>query len=226
MDKAIIKKNILEEIRNPEIYLKEVVNYIENNVEDAFNIACRKNLSINEWKPDASFGEQLNQKTVLLIVRMFDLWETALIDILNKQLNKRIKGIKVEHTHDSKGDLTIYLPNGEELIFEIKTTQAKDSWTGATHSSSKYDDYILISYNINKDLKLKKGLNKGFITELAVLVWDGITKDLWSGEPSEKSSWTSLKIPAEIAKSIPEIIVIGRLNPKEKWCEVERVNLN
>lgn len=214
-------------MRNPQLYLKGVLKYVEDNVEDAFNIACRKRLSINEWKPDESFGEQVNQKTVLLTVRMFDLWETALVDVLNGYLSRKFKGVSIVPTHDSKGDLTIVLPNGEKMIWEIKTTQGINSFTGATHSASKYTDYILISYAINKDKKLKPkedGENNGFVTELAVFVWDKMEAK-WQGKPSENSSWTTLKISPKLAKKRPEIVVVGTLIPKQKWCEIKRHSL-
>jgi len=215
------KEQILKEMRNPTVYSK-IIDYVEDNVEDAFNICCRKGLSINEWKPDSSFGNQLNQKTVLLTVRMFDLWETALVDVLNEQLGKL--GVKVISSHDSKGDLTLIFPDNKEMIWEVKTTQAKDSWTGATHSASKFKDYILIGYDIDKNMKLKKGKNKGFIKELSVIIWDNMNIE-WLGEPSKNSSWTTLKIPIRVVRERPEITVIGKLEPSNTWCKVKRKKL-
>ena len=58
-----IKQKVLNEMRSPKLFIKEIVGYVEKNVDDAFNIACRKNLSLNEWQPDSSFADQLNQKT-------------------------------------------------------------------------------------------------------------------------------------------------------------------
>ena len=48
---------------------------------------------------------------------MFDLWETALVDVLNEQLSKL--GVKVISSHDSRGDLTIIFPNKEEMKKEM-----------------------------------------------------------------------------------------------------------
>ena len=215
----VSKEEVLKEMRNPELYLKKVLKYLEENIEDAFNICCRKGLSINQWKPDSSFGSKINQKTVLLTVRMFDLWETALVDVLNEHLSKF--GVKVIPSHDSRGDLTVIFPNGEEIIWEVKTTQGKNSWTGATHSASKYKDYILVGYELDKDMKLHPGVNRGFIKELTVIVWDQMNIE-WLGKPSENSSWTTLPIPVRVVKERPEIVVIGSLVPKEKWCEIRR----
>lgn len=220
MDDAL-KQKVLKEMRNPLLFSK-IVKYVEDNVEDAFNICCRKGLSINEWKPDSSFGKQVNQKTVLLTVRMFDLWETALVDVLSEQLKKF--SVKVIPSHDSRGDLTLIFPDGSEMIWEVKTTQAKDAWTGATHSASKFKDYILIGYELDKNLKLKKGVNKGFIRELSVIVWDDMNIE-WQGEPSKNSSWTTLRIPTRVIRERPEITVIGRLEPSTTWCKVRRKEL-
>ncbi len=220
-----IKQKVLNEMRKPELFINKVVDYVEKNVDDAFGIACRKNLSLNEWQPDSSFGDQLNQKTVLLTVRMFDLWETAIVDVLNEHLYKKFK-VNVKPSHDSIGDLEIIFPDGKKEKWEVKTTQGKDSFTGATHSASKCDNYILISYNINKEMKLKKNSdNKGFVTEIAVFVWDNMKMAKWQGKPSENSSWTTLKFPSKIINVKPEIVVVGTLEPKVKWCKIVRQKL-
>jgi len=217
-----IKEQILKEMRNPKLYTEKVIEYVEKNVEDAFNICCRKGLSINQWKPDSSFGNQVNQKTVLLTVRMFDLWETALVDVLSEHLKKF--GVKVIPSHDSRGDLTIIFPDGKDMIWEVKTTQAKNAWTGATHSASKYKDYILIGYDLNKDMKLHPGVNNKFIKDLVVIVWDKMNID-WLGEPSKNSSWTTLPIPIRVIKERPEIVVVGGLKSSTKWCKISRESL-
>lgn len=220
-----LKQQVLKEMRNPDIYLKDILKYIQDNIDDAFNYACRKNISLNEWQPDSNYNGQLQQKTVFLTVRMFTLWETALAEVLNEKLHKF--GVKVKPAHDSIGDLEIIFPDGAIMKWEVKTTQGKDAFTGATHSASKCSNYILISYNINKDLKLseKEGKNQGIITELAVFVWEDMKLAKWIGEPSENSSWTTLKLPSEILKLKPEIIVLGSLEPKQKWCRIIRKNL-
>ncbi len=219
-----LKQKILNEMRNPKLYAEKILKYVEENVDDAFNIACRKNLSIDEWQPNESFGNQLNQKTVLLTVRMFDLWETAIVDVLKEEL-KKFK-VDVRPSHDSVGDFEIIFPSTEKMKWEIKTTQGKDSFTGATHSASKCNNYIFISYAIDKKLKLKeREKNKGFITELAVFVWDDMKLAEWMGKPSESSSWTTLKIPSKVKQDRPEIIVIGKLESKQKWCRIIRKKL-
>lgn len=218
-----IKKEVLDLMRNPKLYLGKVVDYVEENIEDAFNYPCRKGLSLNEWQPDTNFKDQVNQKTVFLTVRMFDLWENALVEVLNEELKKI--GVKVVHAHDSVGDLAIILPNKEVIKWEVKSTQSKgDSFTGATHSASKCDNYILISYSLDKDKKLNKKDNTGIITELAVFVWDNMTSD-WIGKPSMKSSWTVLRIPITVLEKSADIIVVGELIPKNKWCKIKKEKL-
>lgn len=203
-----IKEQVIRELRNPKIYTEGILKYVEENIEDAFNICCRKNLSINEKYPDSKYEGQLGQKTVFLTVRMFDLWETAVVDVLASYLKRKFPTIKIKPVNDPIGDIALIFPDGEEMRWEIKSSQAQDSFTGATHSASKCDNYILINYAINKNMKLKSvGRNKGIITELAVLIWNNMEAK-WMGEPSKHSSFTSLKIPAEIKTNRPEIIVI------------------
>jgi len=214
-----LKTQVLKEMRNSEIYTKGVVDYVEKRLPYVFGVACEKNLSIDEWQPDSSFGDQVGQKTVLITVRMFDLWETAVIDILNERLKKF--NVRVIPSHDAVGDMIIMFPDGEKMKWEIKTSQAEDSFTGATHSASKCNNYILINYSIRKNKKLNFKDNKKFISELAVFVWDNMEAK-WAGEPTEHSSFTTLKIPSEIVEKRPEIIVVGRLEPKKKWCRFVR----
>lgn len=224
MDK--LKNAVLKELRNPNLYLKGIIGYIEEHLEDAFNICCRKNLSINEKYPDSRYKGQLGQKTVFITVRMFDLWETAVVDVLNYYIRKKFPMIKVKSVNDPIGDMALIFPNGEEMRWEIKSSQAQDSFTGATHSASKCKNYILINYAINKNMKLKQNTkNRGFITEIAVFVWDNMEAK-WSGEHSAHSSFTSLKIPSKIKTKRPEITIIGRLDAKSKWCRIIRKNLS
>jgi len=214
-----LKKKVLSIMRNPNIYLKEILPYVEQRIPYVFGVVCEKNLSLNEWQPDETFGNQVGQKTVFITVRMFDLWENAVIDILAKHL-KEI-GVTVEHSHDAVGDLVIIFPNKEKMKWEIKTSQAGGAFTGATHSASKCNNYILINYSINKNMKLSLKENKKFIENIAVFVWDNMDA-IWMGEPSKHNSFTTLKIPSEILKRRPEIIVVGKLEPKKKWCSFVR----
>jgi len=224
MQKRGLRGAILKELRNPKLYTNAIINYIEENLDDAFNICCRKNLSINEKYPDTKYKGQLGQKTVFLTVRMFDLWENAIIDTISEHLKKKFPKIKIIPINDPVGDMGIVFPNGEVMRWEIKSSQALNSFTGATHSASKCNNYILINYSINRNLKLSKDKNKGFITELAVFVWDDMEAK-WLGEHSEHSSFTQLKIPCEIKLNRPDIIVIGNLDPKRIWCDIVRKKL-
>lgn len=220
-----IREQVLSELRNPDLYIKAIVEYVETHIDDAFNICCRKNLSINEKYPDSRYEGQLGQKTVFLTVRMFDLWETAVNDVLKAHIESKFPKVKIEPINDPIGDMMLLFPGGKNERWEIKSSQAESSFTGATHSASKCNNYILINYAINRDLKLKEGVrNIGFITELAIFVWDKMEAK-WVGEPSKNSSFTSLKIPSEIKNKRPEIVVIGKLEPKIKWCKIIREKL-
>ncbi len=218
-----LNQQVLKEMRNPEIYTKYIVNYVEKRIKYVFGVACEDSYSINDWQPDKAFVGQLNQKTTLLTARLFDLWENAIIEILNEKLSKL--GVSVEHYHNPNGDLIMTFPDGEKMIWEIKTSQAEDSFSGATHSSSKGSNFILINYSINKNQPLEFGDNSGLITGLAVFIWDNM-EGKFVGEHTDKSSWTTLKIKSEYAKKRPEIRVVGdwKLNPIN--CKIIRKKLN
>ena len=216
------KEEIIKKMREPEIYDK-VIDYVERNIQDAFNICCRKNLSINEKWPDKIFGGQLNQKTVLITVRMFDLWETAVVDVLSKYF-KNFEGIDILPKNDAVGDLTILKEGKEIMRWEIKTSQGESSFTGATHSDMKCENFILINYKINKDKKLHIDNNRNLIEEIAIFVWDKADTN-WQGKPTDNNSFTTLKISNEIFSSRKEIIVRGNLEPRQKWCKFIREKL-
>ncbi len=212
-----IKKQVLEIMRDPQIYLGGVLDYVEKRIKYAFGVACEEEISINDWQPDEDFGKQIGQKTVFLTARLFDLWETAII----KELDKRLKeiGVRAKPNHTPQGDMEIIFPDDFKMIWEIKSSQAQDGWTGATHSSSKTPHYILINYSLDRTKTLQMGDNPNFITELAVFVWDDMEAE-WRGKPSDKNSFTGLKIPIEIYKKRPKIVVVGSLEPKKKWCKI------
>ena len=157
---------------------------------------------------------------------MFDLWETAIVDVVNSYMINKFSDIKVNPVNDPVGDMALIFPDKKEMRWEIKSSQALNSFTGATHSASKCNNYILINYAINRNMKLKSNTrNKGFITEIAVFVWDKMNIK-WLGKPSEHSSFTSLKIPAKVKTKRKDIIVIGDLEPKTKWCNIIRKKIN
>jgi hypothetical protein len=66
-------------------------------------------------------------------------------------------------------------------------------------------------------MKLSLKDNSNFVKDMAVFVWDDMEAK-WSGEPTKHSSFTTLKIPAEILDKRPEIVVLGKLERKKKWC--------
>ncbi len=111
---------------------------------------------------------------------------------------------------------------GVKLVDEF--SEIKTKLSELKNAEDEFRDK-LIAYAINKNLKLKKGKrDKKFITNIAIFVWDNI-KTKWIGKPTEHNSFTQLKIPIEIQKKRPEIIVLGSLMPRKKWCGIVRKNL-
>lgn len=216
---SYIRSQVLDEMRNPNIYY-DTLKYVENHIDDAFHKACRKNLSVNDILPDSRFGNGNNQKTVYLTVQLSFVWEDAII----YSLNNHLKNAKSYAANDAEGDLIVVYNNGYEEKWEIKTSQNLNQFTGATHSASKCDNYILINYGMDKDMKLKTNYyNMGFIKELSVFVWPDMDIN-WVGEPTNNSSWTVLKFSNKCEEN-KEIQVIGKLEKSKKWCKIKRDNL-
>ena len=213
------KQEIIDKMKTKKIY-ENTIRYVEKHIQDAFNLCCRKGLSINQVWPDKIFGTSLNQKTVLTTVRMADLWETAIVDNL-REFFENDQDISIERKNDAVGDLIIFYKKQEFMRWEIKTTQSKNSFTGSTHSSGKCNNYILISFGLNMDLVLNKTSNEGIINEIAIFVWNN-SEVFWHRHSSTVKSFITFKIPINVDSNI---CVIGDLIKGRKWCSFRRVRL-
>lgn len=102
----------------------------------------------------------------------------------------------VKKDRTSSGDVTI---NG--IIWEIKGTSGKNSWTGSTHASKKEDDsidFIGVKYGINEDADVFDVLNgqSQLIAEIFLGVFDDLNF-IRNGSATKSNSRTSLLISVE-----------------------------
>lgn len=181
---------------NKNYFTKKVCSWVTENLKDAFGYCCRKQLSLNDYLPPERFGGQINQATVFITVRMSDLWENGVYETIKEIFGQiEIDTHHVKRWTTNEGDLQIF-----NEIWELKTSQAKNSWTGATHSSHKVGRYLLINYSVDRSLKLKLVNESKFIPMLGIFLLDvskiipSDGKNIWSGKPTKNNSFTTLKI--------------------------------
>lgn len=80
--------------------------------------------------------------------------------------------------------------DGELCALEIKLTQSNTGFTGATHSTSKVNDYLLIYVDIDRQAKVADGVN--FVKSMFIAVTK-LDEAVWHGAALSNSSWTSFK---------------------------------
>jgi hypothetical protein len=92
----------------------------------------------------------------------------------------------------------IFEVGGELVPLEIKVTQGKNGFTGATHSTSKVNDYLLISLEIDRDIIVNDDIS--FVKSIFMSI-TSIDGSSWEGAASSNSSWTSFKFKVYDSKS-------------------------
>ena len=174
--------------------------------------------------------ESTGQQTVFLTVRSAYVFEYALKRVLSDAGFETRS--KVHNTTGEKNDFGVDVSDRDgTLFFEVKTTQSKDGWTGATHSnaSGKVDNYVLISYDLDREMILPPvgttGALHGVFKSVHFSVVDSFSLG-WQGKASNKSSFTTAKIPVQKAGVYSKQIVLGHLTPKNIWCKPERRSLD
>ena len=206
-------KILIEEFKRYNIF-SHMVNDINKRIPThIFRDAFDDNLSLKEHISRLEDSEK--QHNVFLTTRIsYDGVKFYFIKHLNKYLSEKTQNrIKVIEFKDSviedKESISfdvIFSIDGVEVPYELKVTQVKGSWTGATHATSKVPNYVLIMLSIDSLVKVEenvKFVNSGFmlIDEFGINDWDG--------KPSESSSYSTLKL--KVNRNFDESIVIGYL---------------
>lgn len=128
--------------------------------------------------------------------------------VLTCKLTESSHNFVVKKDRTSSGDVTI-----NEIVWEIKGTSGKNSWTGSTHASKKEDDtidFIGIKYGINEDadvFEILKG-NAQLIGEIFIGVFDDLTF-VRNGSATKSNSRTSLLISVQDYDKVKEQVAWG-----------------
>ena len=227
-DKKILVRDLVIHLKKVG-FAKNLTEYINNEIPlTIFPIANREGLTINEWVKDVE--DDTKQHTVLTTTRLsYDGVKSYLVYKLNTILSSYkdadIKVLKItdvtnpDEIKDKSFD-AIFQFNGEIVIIEIKVTQSNQGFTGATHTTSKADIYLLISLSINRDKKVEVG--ETYVDGIFIMLIN-LDNNFWKGEAKSNSSFTQLKFSAEFDCS--ENIICGSLknNTKHKKIIFEKI---
>jgi len=130
--------------------------------------------------------------------------------VLTCKLTESDYNFVVKKDRTSSGDVTI-----NEIVWEIKGTSGKNSWTGSTHASKKEDDtidFIGIKYGINEDadvFEILKG-NVQLIGEIFIGVFYDLTF-VRNGSATKSNSRTSLLISVHDYDKVKEQVAWGNV---------------
>lgn len=130
---------------------------------------------------------------------------------------------KVKKDRTSSGDVTV-----NDIIWEIKGTSGKNSWTGSTHASKKEDDtidFIGVKYGINEDVNVFDIMNgtANLIDEIFIGVFDDLTF-IRRGSATKSNSRTSLLISVDDYDKVKEQVAWGNFrlpNRNGKYLQFE-----
>ena len=128
--------------------------------------------------------------------------------VLTCKLTESDYNFDVKKDRTSSGDVTI-----NEIVWEIKGTSGKNSWTGSTHASKKEDDsidFIGIKYGINEDAYVFDVLSgqSQLIDEIFIGVFDNLSF-IRNGSATKSNSRTSLLISVEDYDKVKDQVAWG-----------------
>ena len=222
-NKKILVRDLVNHLKRLE-FAKHLVGYINNEIPlTIFPIANREGLSINQWVKDVE--DDTKQHTVLTTTRLsYDGVKSYLVYKLNTVLSlyrdaniKVLKITEVTNTDEIKDKSfdAIFQFNDEIVIIEIKVTQSDKGFTGATHTTSKTDIFLLISLSIDRDKKVEVGGD--YVNGIFIMLVN-LDKNFWKGEAKNNSSFTQLKFSADV--DYTENIICGSLKKNAKYKKI------
>ena len=204
--------------------IDDMVKYVNNAIPNTiFPNAKLEGLTINQYLE--SLEDDSKQRTVLSTGRLsydgvkfylsyrandfFKNYDKADIKILSaKDLNK-------DSSLKTKSFDVIFLIDGEIIALEIKVTQSNSTFTGATHSTKKVNDYLLISLLVDRDTIVEE--TKQYIKGVFAMMVN-LQQNEWNGEAKENSSWTSLKFKSN--KNYDDNLICGELKKKRTNMDI------
>lgn len=219
----ITVKTLKEHIVNSGMIV-DMVNYINEAIPTTiFPSARLEKISINTLLE--SLEDAKGQHTVLSTGRLsydgvkfylafkankfFKNYDKAEIKVLS--LSELDKNSEIA----TKAFDVLFSINGEIVALEIKVTQSNSSFTGATHSTKKVNDYLLISLSIDRDSVVEE--NKKYVKGVFAMMVS-LDKEEWNGKASDNSSWTKLTFKAD--KDYSDNLICGGFKKNKSNMEI------
>lgn len=206
-----------------------VMALVESVVGDNYKSLRRLEPTIKTLRDYVQHVEESpGQQTVWLTVRSAYDFEYAIKRVLDDAGFNTVS--KVHNREEQKNDFGVKTHDKGDIYFEVKTSQSDNGWTGSTHSegSGKIDNYVLINYELDKDLilpSLDTCSIDGMFKSVHFSVIDALGLG-WTGDATDKSSFTTAKIHVDQYGAYSEQVVLGSVAPKKKWCSIVRENLS
>ena len=223
--------NELVEFMNTDKFGLRVMAMVEENAGYKFMAECAleptiKSLNdlIQHVEPDTA------QQTVFLTVQFAYLFELSIKRVLQEAGFVTVS--KLHNSKEKKSDFGVRVSDRSDIIyFEVKTTQAKNSWTGSTHSEAggKVDSYVLVSYELDRDMQLPfSPALHGIFKSVHFSVINGMSLG-WTGEATTGNSFTQVRIGVEQASAYNKQACLGEAfvsKQAKKWCKIVRQDLS
>jgi len=227
--------NELVEFMNTDKFGLRVMSLVEAVAGDNFKSLRRLEPTIKTLNDYVGHVEpDVAQQTVFLTVRFAYEFEYAIKRVLQDAGFTTVS--KLHNSKEEKNDFGVRASDRSDIIyFEVKTTQAKNSWTGATHSEAggKVDSYVLVNYELDRNMQLPcltedTSALHGVFKSVHFSVVNGMTLG-WTGEATTASSFTQAKIGVDQASAYNKQVCLGEAivsKQAKKWCKIVRQDLS
>ncbi len=212
-----------------------------NFVNDTF-VFLEKNYISKEFHGAAKYGETINefysieeksQIGVQLSAKIFSAFYSFLkyeANLFFEKKNSFLRVVTERNIHENESyDLILkdITTNTIEKI-EIKLSQNQNSWQGSTSSTNKVKYYLLFNFDIDRDLKLIDGENKGFFKSVFACIVD-LSNQTWSGKAKNNNHRTKFDfriVNWDIDFLSNECIIFGDMIPSKSIYHLIKEKLN
>jgi hypothetical protein len=190
MEKMKFISKVKKELKRTNFVNNAFVFLEENYICKEFHGAAKYGESINEFysiEEKSQIGVQLSAK-IFSAFYSFLKYEANIFFERNESFLRVVTERNI-HENESYDLILKDITTNEIEKFEIKLSQNQNSWQGSTSSTNKVKYYLLFNFEIDRDLKLNDGNNKGFFKSVFTCLVN-LSNQTWSGEAKNNSHRT------------------------------------